>query len=162
MNPYPRDTLKERFTGSPTSINPLPDDGMTGRDFFLPFHLVMLTPKNTSIASYLSTVVVLPVGRINKVWVSFPNGCSGLAGFQLWRGARQIFPLPIGTWFTGNDIFIPLSFSHILFTEPLQITGRSYNLDDTYSHTITVIMEMSGNENDVPAGLSSFLDTLKG
>lgn len=162
MNNISKRNNGSKITGSGLAVNPLPDFGMKGRDYSLPFHLVMSTPKNTAIASYMSTSITLPVGRINKLWVEFPKGCAGLTGFQIWRGARQIFPIPEGVWFTGDNIFIPLSFTHILFSEPLQITGRSYNLDDTYSHKMTVIMEMSGIQDEIPAGLSSFLDTLKG
>ena len=154
-------TSSNNPSGSNLVVNPLPDFGMEGRDYFLPFHLIMPTPKNTSQASYLSTSITLPIGRINALWIEFPSGCAGLSGFQLWRGARQIFPLVEGVWQVGDNIFIRLPFTHILFTEPLQITGRSYNLDDTYQHRMTVILEMSGNQSDLPDGFQSFLDTLR-
>jgi hypothetical protein len=161
MNRINQKTSSNNTSGSNLVVNPLPDFGMEGRDYFLPFHLIMTTPKNTSQSSYLSTSITLPVGRINALWVEFPSGCVGLAGFQLWRGARQIFPLKEGVWQVGDNIFIRLPFTHIMFTEPLQIVGRSYNLDDTFQHRMTVILEMSGNQSDLPEGFQSFLDTLR-
>lgn len=136
------------------------DSGMEGRDYFLPFHLVMLTPKDTAKTALVETEVILPIGRINRLWVEFPKGCMGLAGFQIWRGARQIFPVVQGQFMTGDGIFIPLAFTHILESEPLQIIGKSYNLDDTYSHTMTVIIEMSGNGSEPSENFQAFLNTL--
>jgi hypothetical protein len=161
MNPSTKRNVTKQTTGDFAVASKSADEGMKGRDYFLPFHLVMDTPKNTTQIGYLSTIISLPVGRINDIWVEFPKGCAGLCGFQLWRGARQIFPVTQGIWQTGDNIFIKMRFTHVLTSEPLQIVGRSYNLDDTYKHKMNVIMEMSGNESDVPPGLNSFLDTLR-
>ncbi len=161
MNQHLTTRKTEKQAGNDAALNPLPDNGMKGRDYFLPFHLVMTTPKNTPISTPLETVITLPIGRITALWIEFPKGCVGLCGFQIWRGARQIFPVTQGIYQTGDKVFFRLAFTHVLFSEPLKITGKSYNLDDTYQHKMTVIMEMSGNDQDLPAGLSSFLDTIR-
>lgn len=161
MNLSPKLSVTKDLTGTETPVNPVPDVGMEGKDYFLPFHLVMTTPKNTTQSAPLETSITLPVGRINAIWIEFPKGCCGLAGFQLWRGARQIFPVTQGIWQIGDNIFIRLKFTQILFSEPLQIIGKSYNNDDTFQHRMTVIMEMSGNKEDLPANFQSFMETLR-
>lgn len=140
----------------------LPDYGMKGRDYSLPFTLVSSTSKNTTIASPKLTSIILPLGRINYIWLNFPKGCAGLVGLQLWRGPNQIFPIPPGIWFTADGFFDKFGFTHVIFTEPFQLTLKVYNLDDTYNHTVTCILEMSGNADVLSAGLQGFLDTLKG
>jgi len=138
------------------------DNGMKGRDYSLPFMLNIITPKNTSITSYIETEIILPIGRINKLWIEFPKGCSGLVGFQVWRNPRQIFPIPAGQWMLGDGYIIPLAFTHIIETEPYKLSVRSYNLDDTYQHRIMIVMEMSGLSDPVNTQLAGLLDTLKG
>lgn len=141
---------------------PALDAGMKDRDFNLPFMLNITTPKITPQETPLETEIILPMGRINKIWVEFPKGCSGLVGFQLWRNPNQIFPLPPGQWMRGDNFLVGLLFTHFVVTEPFTFTVRSYNLDDTYQHRIMLILEMSGINDDLPGSFGSFLQTLKG
>ena len=122
----------------------LPVRGLLGRDYSLPFQYRISNPKNTAIANPIKTIIELPRGRINKIWLEFPSGCAGLAGLQLWRGARQIFPLIEGDWFIADGVFLPISYTEILDSEPYTIEVRTYNVDDTFQHTLTLILEMSG------------------
>jgi hypothetical protein len=160
MSLLPRNTLDISNDQGGEQPAPLPDFGMVGRDYFLPFHLVMTTPKSTTQDNPLETSIILPIGRINRLWIEFPKGCAGLAGFQLWRASRQIFPVVGGVWMTGDDFMIPLAFTHVIHTVPFEVIGKSYNTDDTYQHRLMVIMEMSGNESNLPEGFQSFIDTL--
>jgi hypothetical protein len=151
-------SLSSKSGGS--EISPAADRGMEGRDYSLPLMLNITTPKNTSIDEYQETPLILPIGRINKLWIEFPKGCSGLVGFQIWRNPRQVFPIPEGQWMVGDNFIISLSFTHIVHTNPFLFTVRSYNLDDTYNHRIMIILEMSGLHSPIPVVLGQFLNTL--
>ena len=143
-----------------SELAPSADMGMTARDYSLPFMLNITTVKNTAIASYLETKIILPIGRINRIWIEFPKGCAGLVGFQIWRNPNQIFPIPPGQWMLGDNFIIPLSFTHIIYTHPYELVVRSYNLDDTYNHRIMLIIEMSGLHSPIPDALGQFLQTI--
>lgn len=138
----------------------LPVRGLIGRDYSLPFQVHIENAKNTAQNDPNITLVELPNGRINKIWIEFPSGCAGLAGLQLWRAARQIFPLIEGDWFIADGVFLPLSYTEILDSEPYTIEIRTYNIDDTYSHRLTVIIEMSGIQATPSERASQLLDYL--
>lgn len=136
--------------------------GLASPDFHLPFFHYLAIPKNTVQSAYVSYTLRLPIGRINKIWLEYPLGVAGLAGVQLWRGVRQIFPLPEGNWLRSNNSTLNFSFTHDIDSEPYEVEIRGYNLDDTYQHTIWISLEMSGLPNAITPLLQSFLDTLKG
>lgn len=135
--------------------------GLSSPDFHLPFFHYLSIPENTSQFEYVSYTLLLPIGRINKIWVEFPLGCAGLAAVQLWRGVQQIFPLPSGNWLRSHNSVLNFAFTHEINTEPYEVEIRGYNLDDTYNHTIWIGLEMSGLPSEITPQLRSFLDTLK-
>lgn len=131
-------------------------------DFHLPFFHYLAIPKSTAQANYLSFNLDLPIGRINRLWLEFPRGVSGLAGIQIYRGVTQIFPLPAGVWFRSDNAIFNFAFSHDMTTEPYFIELRGYNDDDTYQHTIWIGFEMSGKPSDLSPQLQGLLNYLKG
>lgn len=135
---------------------------LSSTDFSVPFFHYLTIPKNTAIASPLSYTMSLPIGMINKLWVEFPRGCSGLAGLQVYRGIRQIFPLPDGIWLRSDNAVLNFAFSHSIQNEPYEVVLKGYNLDDTYPHTIWVGFEMSGNRSALTPAMLAFLNTLQG
>src|SRR3989304_483851 len=72
-------------------------------DFSIPFFHYLTIPKSTPITTPLIYTLSLPIGKINKLWIEFPKGCSGLAGFQLHRATRQLFPLPEDIWLRSDN-----------------------------------------------------------
>lgn len=132
--------------------------GLKDRDYFLPFLVNITTPKNTTRESYLSTILNLPNGRINKIWIEFPRGCSGLTGIQIFRGPEQIFPIPKLQWFIGDGFLINLQFTQIIDTNPFELEFRTYNVDDTYQHRISVVLEMSGSKSEITSRLTNLLN----
>ncbi len=131
-------------------------------DFHLPFFHYLTIPKSTTQVSYLSYNLDLPIGRINRVWVESPRGCSGLAGLQVFHGVQQIFPLPAGVWFRSDNSVLSFALTHDMTYEPFQLQLRGYNDDDTYSHTLWISFEMSGQQKDLPPQLQGLINYLKG
>lgn len=136
--------------------------GLASPDYHLPFFHYLTIPKNTTQSAYLSYTLVLPIGKVNKLWLEFPKGCAGLAGIQLFRSVQQIFPLPAGNWLRSDNSVLNFAFTHEIMNEPYEIEIRGYNLDDTYQHTIWIGLEMSGLAGDLPPQLQSFFEALKG
>lgn len=136
--------------------------GLANPDFYLPFFHYLTIPKNTAEASYTSYTLKLPIAQIFRIWVEYPSGCAGLVGFQLWRKVEQIFPLPAGVWLRSDGYTLNFAFSHLVDAEPYEVQLRGYNLDDTYSHTIWIGLEMKGLPNELSKNQQMFLQVLKG
>lgn len=135
---------------------------LSNPNFSLPFFHYLSIPRSTPILLPVTFNMSLPIGIINTIHIETPLGCSGLVGIQVWRGVRQVFPLPEETWFKSDNSVYHFSFSHSMETEPYQITLRGYNLDDTYQHQIMIAFEMSGKSSDLPPQLHAFFQSLKG
>lgn len=134
---------------------------LSSSEFSLPFTSFISVPKNTSADSPYLYTLRLPVGVIKKLWVEFPRGCMGLVGLQIHRAVEQLFPIPSGGWFRSDDAVYDFNFTHYVNTEPFECEFRTYNLDDTYTHTIHVTLEMTGFLKDIPGGLAELLSLVK-
>lgn len=159
-----RSTPKKGSSLSKGSI--IPDatlqTGLANSDFYLPFFHYLTILKNTAIASYTSYKLKLPISQTHRLWIEYPKGCSGLVGFQLWRGVDQIFPLPAGVWLKSDGLTLNFAFSHWIDAEPYEVELRGYNLDDTYNHTLWVGLELRGLPGELSTTMQSFLEVLKG
>lgn len=131
-------------------------------DFYLPFMHRLAIPRNTSQAAYVRYILPLPISQTERIWIDFPKGCGGLVGFQLWRGVEQVFPLPAGNWLTADGYTLNFRLSHVIENEPYEVELRGYNLDDTYQHTIWMVLELHGLDEESSPQLQAFLKTLKG
>lgn len=144
-------------TSSPDAANDLSQAG-----YALPFFHYLTIPKNTPIATPTTFTLQLPIGMIYRTWIEFPKGCSGLAGVQVWRAVRQVFPLPENTWLRSDNSVLNFAFTHPINTEPYEIILKGYNLDDTYEHTVWVGFEMKGLQKDLSPNLLGLIEFLKG
>lgn len=141
-------------------VTPAIQADLSSPDYSLPFFHYLTIPINTAIASPIEYTLNLPNGLITRVWLEFPRGCAGLAGVQVWRGVRQIFPLPEGVWIKSDNAVLNFAFTHRINTVPNEVQIKGYNLDDTYSHTIWVGLEMRGEAKDLSPELSKLIGYL--
>lgn len=136
--------------------------GLGSEDFYLPFFYYLAIPRSTTIQSYVSVTLPLPISQSERIWIEFPEGCKGLAGIQLYHGVKQIFPLPEGNWFRSDGYTFSFRFSNLFSIEPYEVEIRGYNLDDTFQHTIWVALELHGLPSELSQNMQSFLQALKG
>jgi len=82
-------------------------------------------------------------GICRAVHLIIPPGCSGLVYVQMFYQNIQIFPVPRGTSVRGDGIQHEFTVEFPIYDEPRVIKMKIWNLDDTYSHTIsgTITME---------------------
>jgi hypothetical protein len=139
-----------------------PNADLSNPNFFLPFFIYLTVPASTSQDSPQETNFELPIGWLDRIWCEFPRGCSGLVGFQVWRGPYQVFPLPDGTWLRSDNSVVNFALSRDFTREPYNVTVKVYNSDNTYSHTIWIGFEMRGKPGDLPPKLQSFISSLTG
>lgn len=160
-NSQPVNVINKR-RGTAQTKGVIPASLSTSSDYALPFFAYLTTPKNTALASFQSTTLKLPTGVIKKVWVEFPKGCAGLVGFRVFRGVRQIFPLPDSVWLKSDNAVLNFAFTENILTDPFEIVLHTYNLDDTYEHTIWAGFEMVGKNADLTPQMQQLLNALTG
>jgi len=100
------------------------------------------TPKDTPVLTPVSEVMEVNKGLIYQVDIIIPAGCVGLAGVRLLDGLYQVYPTTPNTWFVGDNIHMSFQDTYLKTDVPHQLTVQTYNLDDTYEHTLTVIISM--------------------
>ena len=95
-------------------------------------------PANTTEVAAVETELQLNEGIIHRIGIGFPENCSGLARVRLLRFSHPVFPTNKDAKFQWDgeavwwDEYLPLRDS------PFTLTAHSWNLDDTYPHTITI------------------------
>ena len=104
-------------------------------------------PFSTQINSPVEIIFPITAGTITRVGIFIPWGCADLVGIQIYRYTFQITPLTRGEWMKGNDILHSYKTHHNIDQEPWSLIVKGYNLDDTYSHTPYVQIEMSRNSS---------------
>jgi len=91
-------------------------------------------PANTDKLNPVRQTIKVWRGVINRIRITFPTGCVGLAHIRILHGGHQIAPVNEGSWFSGDgggpdyQEFIPLQ------KEINELTIEGYNEDDTYPH----------------------------
>jgi hypothetical protein len=95
-------------------------------------------PPNTSKYTPVIENVEILESFLWGIYIFFPPGPCGLAGFRIKIGEWQFFPALEGQWFFGDDVNILIPIGYWLEHIPETFTIEFYNNDDTYEHTITV------------------------
>lgn len=100
-------------------------------------------PANTATSNLLDTRIKISAGTITEVLIHIPWGCANLVGLQIFYNTWQILPLSRGEFLGGNDFTHRYQLHYEISEEPYELKVLSYNDDDTYEHTIPVIVTMS-------------------
>jgi hypothetical protein len=116
----------------------------------------LLIPSGTTQDSPVSTTLEANKGFIYQVNVIIPSGCVGLAGVRILDGIYQAYPTTPNEWFIGDGTHHNFSDSYIKSEPPYSFTVEGYNLDDTYDHTITVMIGMEIKEIFIARFLPSY------
>lgn len=107
--------------------------------YFVPLSL----PANTLEANKIEEVLQVSPGLIDDIEVEFPSGCVGLVHCTISLHAYQIVPWNLTSSLSGDNRIIKVYPAISLIEEPLEIIIRGWNLDDTYTHTLNVSINIS-------------------
>ena len=100
------------------------------------------TLENTFKVDAKPTVLKVTKGLVYRVEVEFALNCAGLAYCVICDGTHQVWPSNPGTWFRGDGSIIGFDDTYLKLIEPFQFDIYTYNLDDTYPHTIIIRIGM--------------------
>lgn len=102
------------------------------------YSTLITTPANTSADDPLWTEIKLTKGIIHKVELEFPVGNQFLHRVQLTREGAFIFPTNPQGFFTSEGGIISYREFVPIPDEPLSIWARTWNLDETYEHSVLI------------------------
>lgn len=102
------------------------------------YSLDITTDANTAEASKKLTQMKVNDGVIHKIDIVFPPGCAGLVKMQMLDGGHQFVSSTEGQYLSGDSETINIPEFYEIEGGTRNITIKTWNLDDTYPHTIQV------------------------
>ncbi|KKL24256.1 hypothetical protein LCGC14_2417140 [marine sediment metagenome] len=99
-------------------------------------------PASTLKTAPASIDIEIPPTLVDRVEITFPSGCVGLVGVRFQFQGRVIWPYNPDGWFRGNGQTVIFSPNIELVDQPNTLTIEAYNDDDTYKHTVYVIIDV--------------------
>lgn len=119
---------------------------------FYEYHLTI--PPNTPASGLVSMDCPLDYGVITHVEIEFPPGCNGLAAVRVRERGHQLYPTNDKSFFISNAYVIAFSETYRLYSPPYLFFFEGYNLDEIYSHTITLRLAIIRPEDTLARYLS--------
>ena len=101
----------------------------------------LVIPANTTEASPAQIEIPIVAITVKAVEITFPSGCVGLVGVWFEYQDRQIWPYNLKARFRGNDQTIRFKPGILLEEPPLLLTIRGINEDDTFAHTVYIVVD---------------------
>lgn len=99
-------------------------------------------PANTSEADPVEQEIRLTAGLISHVEVEFPAGCAGLVHLRVMREGGHLWPTNPEGNLASDDYVIPWDEHIELTSSPYRLQAVAWSDDDTYSHTLTLRINM--------------------
>ena len=107
------------------------------------YQKTITTSKSTPSGSPKETTITLEKGVITRARIVFPYGCVGLLYVQIFHGTDQILPYSSGYLRGDGDRFRFDNFNYPLLTTPYEVIIKTWNDDDTYDHSVDILLEVS-------------------
>jgi len=107
------------------------------------FEYAPTIPANTAKIDAIETLCLLHSGTITKFEIEYPKGCAGLVHSEVYHWDVKLWPKNEEGTFSGDDIVISFNPGFSLSKTPFELTIKTWNLDDTYSHTPRYRLEVT-------------------
>ena len=91
-------------------------------------------------------------GWIYRAWVVFPFGCAGLVKVRVEHQGHPIIPINKSDYVQAKNYIFELPMYYEVPTEPFRITFEGWNEDETYPHTITLMLLVLPKNVILPIG----------
>ena len=107
---------------------------------------------NTTETNPSKTQFIVNRGIVYRVWVSFPPGSVGLLKLRILHEGHPFIPVNKDAFIRGDDYVFELPMFYEIKEEPQQITIEAWNDDDTYSHSVDVMILILPKGYVLPVG----------
>jgi len=104
------------------------------------------TTASTAKKDATKTVVKVAKGLVYKFEVEFPPGCCGLMHVQIFDGSYQVYPASANDSYHSDARVISFEDSYLKTAAPFEFVVKTWNLDETYEHTIQVMVGLVSSE----------------
>ncbi len=92
------------------------------------------------------TVLKVAKGLVYRMEVEFPPGCCGLQHVQVFDGSYQVYPASGQDSFHSDARVIGFDDLYLKQAAPFEFMVKTWNLDETWPHTIQVRIAMASSE----------------
>lgn len=103
----------------------------------------LIIPPNTTIEEPSVNIISFAPMIIDKIRILHPTGCVDLVGVWLEYLSQRLYPINDDGYFLGNGASIEFSPNYPLFLPPYTLFFKGYNLDTTFIHKITLLMDIT-------------------
>lgn len=110
------------------------------------FSVSITTSNGTAKADATKTVLKVCKGLAYRFEVEFPPGCSGLQHVQIFDGSYQVYPASQQDSFHSDARVISFDDLYLKTAEPFEFLIKTWNLDETWAHTVQVRIGMASSE----------------
>lgn len=105
-----------------------------------------LFPAGGSKVNRIEHDLEMTSGIVHDLIIDFPAGCLYLVYIRVMRGSMSIFPRNQGAFYAYENYQLRIGDFWILDPREKLLKLEGYNLDDTYSHTIRVALQITHPE----------------
>ena len=102
----------------------------------------VVVPPNTPASAPVVVTALLTAGTLTNVSVQLPRGCQGLVHAYVQDKLHRVVPANQDGDIKGDDIVVPASEEYQVPTDDYELELAAYNLDDTYTHTVTFRLDV--------------------
>ena len=110
------------------------------------FSTSITTTNGTAKKDAKKTVLKVSKGLAYRFVVEFPPGCCGLLHVQIFDGNYQVYPASMDDSFHSDARAIFFEDLYLKTAAPYEFSIKTWNLDDTWDHTIQVRVGMASSE----------------
>lgn len=97
-------------------------------------------PKNTLETQPVRHQFLINRGTIIRAYIHFPWGCAGLVKLRVLHEGHPFLPVEADAHIRGDDFTFDLPIMYEIRNMPELITIEAWNEDDTYDHTVDVLL----------------------
>lgn len=96
------------------------------------------TPANTAATAKVKTILKVAYGIVHRVEIQFPPGPAGLLHLQIRDALHQVWPFNSDADFASHNVNISFREFIPVLVEPFEFQAYTWNLDDTYAHSVII------------------------
>lgn len=96
------------------------------------------TPANTAATAKVKTLLNVAYGIVHHIDIQFPPGPAGLLHLQVRDALHQVWPYNSDSSFSSHNVNISFREFIPVLVEPFEFQAYTWNLDDTYDHTVII------------------------
>lgn len=116
----------------------------------------LVIPPNTYPVLPVSTYLYVSYGVVTQVWIRWRWGAGNLAGVRISREGSAVWPYNPDAWLSSLSLETTWNEEYLLAGEPFYFLIEGYNLDDSYQHTVTVVLNVQ--RPSLSSNLTRFLE----